>query len=63
MLTKDHAEKIAKKLKATIRPAKVHDIAVIEYDGNRITQFGIRRGFAPKSGSRSHSGKLASKIP
>ena len=44
MLTKDDAEAIAKKLGARIKNAKAHDIAVIEYEGKRITQFGIRRG-------------------
>lgn len=44
MLTKDDAEAIAKKLKATIRPGSKHDLAVIEYGERRIAQFGIRRG-------------------
>ena len=44
MLTKDDAEKIADKLKARIKNGKAHDLAIIEYDGKRITQFGIRRG-------------------
>ena len=44
MITKDHAEKIAAKLRATIRQGANHDIAIIEYEGKRIAQFGIRRG-------------------
>jgi hypothetical protein len=44
MLTKDHAEAIAKKLKAKVRPGRSHDIAVIEYGDRRIAQFSIRRG-------------------
>ena len=44
MLTKDHADAIAKKLKAVIRPGSKHDLAIIEYDNKRIAQFGIRRG-------------------
>lgn len=44
MLTKDDAQAIADKLGARIKTAKAHDIAIIEYDGKRITQFGIRRG-------------------
>ena len=44
MFTRDHAEAIAKKLKATIRSGSAHEIAIIEYQGQRITQFGIRRG-------------------
>jgi hypothetical protein len=44
MITKDHAARIAAKLHATIRQGGNHDIAVIEYEGKRIAQFGIRRG-------------------
>ena len=44
MLTKDHAEKIASKLKARMRSGGKHDIAVFEYEGRIIAQFGIRRG-------------------
>ena len=44
MLTKDHANAIAKKLKGDIRPGSKHDLAVIEYASKRIAQFGIRRG-------------------
>jgi len=44
MITKDHAAKIAITLHATIRPGANHDIAVIEFEGKRIAQFGIRRG-------------------
>jgi len=44
MLNKDDAEKIAKKLKARIHKGSAHDIAVIEYEGQHILDFGIRRG-------------------
>ena len=44
MFTKTHAENIAKKLNATIRPKAKHDLAIIEYNNKRIVQFGIRRG-------------------
>ncbi len=44
MLTREDAEKITAKLKATIRHKSNHDLAVIEYQGKRIAQFGIRRG-------------------
>jgi hypothetical protein len=44
MITKDHAAKIAAKLHATFRQGGNHDIAIIEYEGQRIAQFGIRRG-------------------
>jgi len=44
------AKAIAKKLNATIIDGKRHDIAVINYGGKMIGQFGIRRG----SGSLGH---------
>jgi len=50
MITKDHAAKIAAKLRATFRQGGGHDIAIIEYEGKRIAQFGIRRGSRRDSG-------------
>jgi hypothetical protein len=44
MIAKDHAAKIAAKFRATIRPGGNHDIAIIEFEGKRIAQFGISRG-------------------
>jgi hypothetical protein len=44
MLNKDHAQKIAKKLKARIHHGSAHDIAVVEYEGKHVADFGIRRG-------------------
>lgn len=44
MLNKDDAQKIAKKLKARIHPGSAHDIAVVEYEGKHVADFGIRRG-------------------
>ena len=44
MLTKDHAEAIARKLKAVMVPGRKHDIAAIKFNGKTIAQFGIRRG-------------------
>lgn len=44
MLTKEHAEKIARKLNARIVSGARHDIAVVEHNGKRVLQFGIRRG-------------------
>ena len=44
MLNKDDAQKIAKKLKARIHAGSAHDIAVIEYEGKHVADFGIRRG-------------------
>jgi hypothetical protein len=43
-LNRDHADKIAKKLKARKHQGSAHEIAVIEYDGKYITEFGLRRG-------------------
>jgi hypothetical protein len=44
MLTKDHAEAIARKLKAELIPGRKHDLAAVRYNGKAIAQFGIRRG-------------------
>ena len=44
MLTKDHAEAIAHKLKASLIPGRRHDLAAVKYNGKTIAQFGIRRG-------------------
>ncbi len=44
MLTKDDAEAIAKKLGASLQDGSKHQLAIIEHDGKRIAQFGIRRG-------------------
>lgn len=44
MLNKDDAQKIAKKLKARIHSGSAHDIAVVEYEGKHVADFGIRRG-------------------
>ena len=51
VITKELALAIAKKLQATMdtRP-KVHDIAVIEYNGKMIARFGIRRGSRKDAG-------------
>ena len=44
MLTKDHAEKIARKLGAKIvRSKRNHDLAIISHEGLIIASFGIRR--------------------
>ncbi len=46
IITKELAEKIAKKLKArlSLRPNKAHDIFEVYESGRLITFFGIRRG-------------------
>ncbi len=44
-ITKDHAKKIAKKLKAVIdQSPKAHDLACTCHGGRLIATFGIRRG-------------------
>ena len=43
-ITKEHAEKIARKLEAFIESGKQHDLAKIYHEGKKIAQFGIRRG-------------------
>jgi hypothetical protein len=44
MLTKDHAEAIARKLRAVMISGRKHDLAAVKYNGQTIAQFGIRRG-------------------
>lgn len=53
MLTREHAEAIATKLNATIKPKASHDLAVVIYNGQRIANFGIRRG-SNKNQSHDH---------
>jgi hypothetical protein len=44
-ITKEHAKKIAKKMKAIIvKGTKAHDYALVYHDGVIVAQFGIRRG-------------------
>ncbi len=58
MLTREHADRIADKLKAEIRHKRSHDLAVIEHDNKRITQFGIRRGSRKDQGHDHISGAI-----
>ncbi len=44
IITKQHAVKIAKKLKATFRESRAHSHADIYHEGQLIASFGIRRG-------------------
>ena len=45
VITKDHAEKIASKLRATVLSTSgVHDMMGVFHDGKLIASFGIRRG-------------------
>jgi hypothetical protein len=46
-ITKEHATRIVKKLKAEVvspRKGSAHDLALIYQDGRLVAQFGIRRG-------------------
>jgi len=44
-ITKEHAEKIVKKLRARVVTARAaHDLAQVFYDDVLIVEFGIRRG-------------------
>jgi hypothetical protein len=58
MLNKDHAQKIAAKLKARMHAGSAHDIAVIEYAGKIIAEFGIRRGSRKDQGHGFIPGRL-----
>ena len=58
MLTKDHAERIAAKLKARRHPGAKHEIAVFEYEGRIIAQFGIRRGSRKDQGHDFIPGRI-----
>jgi hypothetical protein len=44
MLNKDDPQKIAKKLKARMHHGSAHEIAIVEYQGKHVADFGIRRG-------------------
>jgi hypothetical protein len=43
-LTQKHAQKIADKLSATITPGRRHEKVRIEYKGQYLGSYGIRRG-------------------
>src|SRR5437016_7994580 len=58
MLTKDHAEEIAKKLKARMHAGSKHDLAILEYEGKVIAQFGIRRGSRKDQGHDFIPGRI-----
>jgi hypothetical protein len=58
MLTKDHAEKIASKLKARIHAGSKHEIAVLEYEAKMIARFGIRRGSRKDQGHDFIPGRI-----
>jgi hypothetical protein len=58
MLTKEHAQKIAKKLKAVTEPRSAHDMVEVWYEGKLIATFGIRRGSRKDQGHDHIPGKL-----
>lgn len=43
-ITKEHAERIARKLEAVIEAGAKHDLAKIYYNDRMVAQYGIRRG-------------------
>ena len=50
-INKQHAQSIARKLKATIdKTGKAHDLAYVYHHGVLIASFGIRRGSRPSLG-------------
>lgn len=44
LFTREDAESCAEKLHAVIEEGRAHTVAIVYYNGVRITQFGIRRG-------------------
>lgn len=58
MLTRDHADKIATKLQARKHSGAKHEIAVLEYEGKVIAQFGIRRGSRKDQGHDFIPGRI-----
>ena len=66
-ITKDHADKIRRKLKMKVKSGSKHDIAQFWYNKKIICSFGIRRGskrniqhsFIPDQIHVSHSQALA----
>jgi len=49
-ISKELAEKIAKKLKAKKRTGTAHDLALIYHKGKLVANFGIRRGSRKDAG-------------
>jgi hypothetical protein len=58
MLTKDHAEAIAKKLGAVMIAGRKHDLAAVKHNGQTIAQFGIRRGSRRDQGHDYIAGQI-----
>jgi len=57
-ITKELAEKIARKLNADIHKGKRHDIAKIFHGGKMVASFGIRRGSRRDQGHNYISGQI-----
>lgn len=51
-LTREHADKIVKKLHATVETGRRsgHDLATVYYNGTPVVAFGIRRGSSKNTG-------------
>lgn len=50
-ITREHAEKIVRKLKATVQTSRgAHDIAHVYLEGDLVAQFGIRRSSRKDTG-------------
>ncbi len=71
-ITKEHAERIATKLKATYDKSGAHTIAEIWHDGVLIADFGIRHGSKKEQGHdhiqkqlhvNTHDAKLLAQCP
>ena len=59
-ITKEHAEKIAKKLGAQMdqRKGRPHELAKVYHNGKLVTSFGIRRGSKKDAGHDHIPGSL-----
>jgi hypothetical protein len=58
-LTREHADKIVRKLKATVEAGRAHDLAIVHYQGTPVVQFGIRRASRKDEGHGHLSGQLS----
>lgn len=58
MITKTHAELIAKKLEAELKQRSGHELAIVRYNGRAIAHFGIRRGSRKDQGHDHIPGQI-----
>lgn len=49
-ITREHADKIVRKLKAERLGGRAHDLAVVRYNGREVAAFGIRRASSKDTG-------------